>query len=332
MLMHLLVLGACCLTVAEAPDNAPLEDDIPVVGRPAGLPFSGACGAFDLEAKAEPTTLRAEMPLALSLTVRATGPVRRPPRRIDLRDLPAFVERFFIEDPPAGTHQLNSTTWVFAYQLKPRSAAVDEVPGVPFVFFNPSLRPTSKGFQIRFTDPIPLRIQPATAFRPAAPLPDAVYQYSTGPELLAREREWALPSEAAQIGLLAGPPLLCLCGYAAWRRLFPDAARRARLRRSRAARKALRRMKAVGAIVAAADYLRERFDLPAAEPTPTDVAAALERAGCSQALIVEATGFFKDCDAARFMPGGAVTADLPARAAHLILAVEEQRPWDAARS
>ena len=142
--------------------------------------------------------------------------------------------------------------------------------------------------------------------------------------------------------LLLAPPLLCGAWYLCWRRLYPDAARVARQRRSLAARRALRRLRgarrlpsvqqAARSAAVAADYLRARFDAPAEEPTPDEAAACLGRAGCSSALAEQAAAFFRACDAARFAPDGpAVRADLTAEAAAFILAVEAET-WPPSRS
>jgi hypothetical protein len=315
-------------------DDPPGEDDIPLVGRPANLPFSGASGHFEVAARAAPTSLRAGESLALTVTITADGPVRVPPRRVDLRQVPAFAEAFYLDDPPDAERHPDARTWEFAYRLRPKRADVGEVPGVPFVFFDPEIRPASRGFQVRYTDPVPLRIRPAEEYRPLPPLPDEAFCLVTGPGLLARQSPWAPPGPVALGLALLAPPLLCAGWYAAWCRVYPDAARRARRRRSRAARRALAELRRTGpapeggegARVAAvvARYLRERFDFEVAEPTPAEAAAALGRAGCGDDLAGEAARLFRACDAARFVAGGdGGMPRLPAEAAQLILAVEE---------
>lgn len=54
-----------------------------------------------------------------------------------------------------------------------------------------------------------------------------------------------------------------------------------------------------------ARYLRQRFDLPAAEPTPAEVAGHLRGAlPGGEKLAEQAADFFRACDAARFAPAG----------------------------
>jgi hypothetical protein len=123
--------------------------------------------------------------------------------------------------------------------------------------------------------------------------------------------------------------------YVCWRRLYPDAARLASQRRSRAARRALqalatsRRLDAmarasrIAAVVA--EYLQERLDLSIAEPTPPEVAALLAQRGCSLALAEQAVRLFEACDRARFVPAAEINpADLADAAVVFILAVEEE--------
>jgi hypothetical protein len=328
-----LVLPWCGAGPCRA-DEPPDQDDIPLVGRPPNLPFSGASGDFDVEARAAPTVLRAEQPLTLTVTVRAAGPVRRPPRRIDLRRVPAFAEAFYLDDPAGAERHPDGRTWEFDYRLRPKGAGVAEVPGVPFVFFNPAIRPASRGFQVRYTDPVPLRVLPPEEFRPLPTLPEEAFQLATGPGLLARQSPWSPPGPAALGLLLAAPPLLCAGWYAAWHRLNPDAARRARRRRSQAARRALTELRRAAPLPAperaarvagaVAGYLRERFDFAVAEPTPVEAATALGRAGCRPEQVEQAARLFRACDAARFVPGADGEAPgLPAEAARLIATMED---------
>src|SRR5262249_48059418 len=135
-------------------------DEIPVVGRPVDLPFSEASGWFEVQARAEPTTVEAETPLTFTFSVRAVRPTRRPPQRLDLRQLPEFAQQFYIEDPIEEATRPDDRTWEFAYRLKPRRTGVRAIPSLPFVYFNPYLLTARKGFQVLYSDPIPLRVLP----------------------------------------------------------------------------------------------------------------------------------------------------------------------------
>ncbi len=345
-----LVLLPCLLL----PSALRADSEIPAVGRPSDLPFSEASGNFRVRALAAPTALEAETPFTLTLTVEAVTPARRPPRRIDLRELPAFKERFdFLEDGKDDDRRPSPQAWQFVYRLQPKRGDVKAVPGVPFVFFNPDIQYPRKGFQVAYTDAIPLTVTPHEVYVIPVPGPPVLFTTAVGDPVLRRWAAWTPPGLLTAV-LLLTPPLLCVAWFIGWRRLYPDAARVARQRRSLAARRALaclaaatKRLPSVqqaarsAAIIA--DYLRARFDAPAEEPTPVEAADYLTRAGRSPALAERAAAFFRACDAVRFAPHpprppvggvggvGGVRADLAGEAAAFILAVEAET-WPPSRS
>jgi hypothetical protein len=314
-------------TVAEA-------EDVPVVGRPVDLPFSEASGWFEVQARAEPATLAAESPLTFTLMVRAVRPPRRPPQRLDLRQMPDFAEQFYLEDSGEEAARPDEHTWEFSYRLKPKNVDVRAIPSLPFVYFNPYLLTASKGFQVLYTDPIPLHVLPPETVQMPVQGPESAFLPSTGNEVLERRTPWTQPSSTTILALLIAPPFSCLIWYLIWRRMYPDAARLADQRRSRAARQALNALHAArrldvetrAARIAnlVAVYLQQRIDLTVAEPTPHEVAALFAQHGCSTALTERAVHFFEMCDRVRFLPAGASPpADLHDAAVRLILAVEE---------
>jgi hypothetical protein len=323
----LVVLFGCGACVAIAAD-----DDPPAVGnKPADLPFSEAIGRFRAQARAAPMTVEAEAPLTLTLTIEATAAVRRPPQRIDLREVPAFAEAFHIENLEESRPTPDS--WEFTYRLRPRRLDVTEVPGVPVVYFDPEIRPVNKGYQVRYTDAIPLQVRPRQAVAvPLAAVPGA-FELATGADVLARRQPWTAPSPLAVLVLVLAPPLACVAWYFCWRRLYPDAVRQAQRRRSRAARRALQRLadvrrstapeQAAAFAAAVSDYLRERFDLPPREPTPAEVGNLLARLALPAVLTEEAARYYRECDAQRFLPTGAEGADLRPWGTRLILELEE---------
>lgn len=319
-----LFLLALCLVGADA-DDEPAED-IPLVGRPADLPFSEASGRFRASTRAEPTSLEAQTPLTLTLSVRGLGTVRRPPQRIDLRQLPAITGAFHIVDLPE-LPQPDPKTWEFTWRLKPRRADVTEVPGLPFVWFDPDIRPASKGFQVLYTDPIPLQVREHGSVPVPVRAPPRVLGVVTGPAVLARSAPPFVPGAATISLVVLTPPLVCALWYLMWRRRHPEAAHRVRQRRSRAARLALRRLEAAPRAAIVADvvtgYLRERFDLGVREPTPAEARAHLLTQGCPEELNDQAGRFYQACDAARFLPAAGTDPDLAGYAVRFILAVEE---------
>jgi hypothetical protein len=343
------VMPALTLTVAlvpwaaadarAEPDEGSDPDEIPLVGRPADLPFSEASGNFRASVRAEPTAVEAEEPVLLTLTVKAVGPVKKPPQRLDLGQVRAFAERFHIEGPADADAHPDPRTWEFVYRLRPRRADVSEIPGVPFVWFNPEIQPASKGFQMVFTDPVPLEVRPRAAFQTPLTGPETLFQLGTGSSLFARQTPWSPPGPIGAGLLLLTPPALCWAWYAWWRRRYPDTARLSRQRRSRAARAALCLLEraehlapaeqAQQAAEAVAGYLQQRLDLPVADPTPAETARHLLRLGCSLDLTEQAERFFRTCDAVRFLPApDANGGELVQTANRFILALEAET-WKA---
>jgi hypothetical protein len=331
---------ACCyllaLVMAEPGDpETPAEDDIPVVGRPADLPFSGASGRFFVGAYAQERTVPAEQPIHFSLNV--TGvfneKVVHPPSRIDLREVPLIAQDFYVEDvEPPVQHVEGTLRWRFDYRLKPRNRRVTEIPGVPFVYFDPKILPASKGFQVRYTEPIPIKVGPPLETITELNAPAFFFQFADGPDVLATVQPWRPPSGPILSMLLLAPPLASVGAYAMWRRLYPDSAARTRRRRSLAAQAALRDLEGVGklgareaAVVVArtlADYLRDRFDLPGGEPTPAGVVEYLRGRGLSAELADRVGGLSAQCDEGRFSAWPTGEKDLAAQAVELILALE----------
>lgn len=332
---------ALCLLALPAGLRADEADDIPTVGRPADLPFSEASGDFRVSAHAEPRTVEAQRPLTVTLRVRAVAPVRRPPRRIDLRELPAFAGRFRFGEV-GGERRPDADTWEFVYQILPMRDDVGAVPGIPFAFYNPDIGYPHKGFQVAYTDPIPLTVRPPEIYGSPLSVPPFASAAGDGPDVWQARPQGSAPGPAVSAAALAAPPLLCLAWFVWWRRAYPDAARLARRRRSLAARRALQALRTADRVsgaaraervaAATAEYLRVRFDAPAAEPTPDEAAACLARAGCAPDLGRRAAEVFRACDAARFGPDrGGAAADAAEAAARFILAAEEET-WSPPRS
>ncbi|HWG42958.1 MAG TPA: hypothetical protein VN688_09245 [Gemmataceae bacterium] len=336
LILALLMLFGCGAIARAEPEEGPKPDDIPVAGRPSDLPFSEASGWFAVRASAQPTTLEAETALTFTVSVQATHETRRPPQRIDLRQLPAFAEQFYIEEPSSeAPTRPNERTWEFVYRLKPRRTGVSEIPSVPFVYFNPCLLTANKGFQVIYTDSIPLHVLPHESVQVPIQGPENAFTLATGPAVLEHQTAWTPPGMAMGLALLLVPPFLCAIWYLSWSRIYPDAARAARQRRSRAARQALsllhaaRRLKTEGRVhrvpAIVATYFQQRLDLISAEPTPHEVAVLLMQRGCSPALTEQAVRFFEACDRARFLPAAdSERANLPDSARQLILAVEAE--------
>src|SRR5438874_7862036 len=149
-----IVTSALVLYPAADAPGAP-----PVVGRP--VDFSGAVGGpFVVQWVAEPTAVVAEEPLTLTLRITGPGNLSEIPRPV-LGKLDAFKsfavedldDRFVPGDPPRRE---------FRYRVRPRTAGVTEIPRLKFVYFNPRIVPSSRGYQTTYAGPVPLTVKPRT--------------------------------------------------------------------------------------------------------------------------------------------------------------------------
>jgi hypothetical protein len=328
-----------CLSAASLPALAQTNaDEPPIANRPEH--FNGAIGSYTkIVTKAEPTTVQAEDPIEFTVRIESAGPVRQAPRRINLRRLPDFARRFVIEDLVEETPAPG--LWEFSYRLRPLSSSVKQIPALQFDYYKPGIIPPEKGYRSRYADPIPLSVSPRTEVAPAdvkgpgepAAVPESFYRLVEGADaVLRRDEPPSLPQLWPVAMVISAVPALCAGWYVLWRYRYPDAGRLARRRQSRAARRALQSIKAMTPEVRAhaaesivADYLRERWNLTSAEPTPVEVAAALVRQGCDDMLARRAAAFFKDCDRARFAPELAAEFQQIVKAAlELVQSLEEQ--------
>lgn len=320
---------ALFLVVATAPVRG--QDPAPPLTAPED--FSHIVGRYRIEATAAPTEVRVEDALTLTVRIIGSGPVEYQPRRDKLQILPEdFPQDFYIEPlPEKDTHK--GEVWTFAYRLKPKRTDVKHVPALKLVYYN------GRKFQTSFTEPIPLKVSPrGTAQAPdqvkeALKPPPQFYELITGDEVLRREEPGWLFRPMFVMPMLLLPPLLCAGWYVWWRRRHPDQASVTRRARSEAAERALHDLSgqtdAVSIAARVTDYLRQRLDLPGAEPTPGEVRDFLWRAGVSRTLRDRFATFLAACDAARFSSPKATPQALGVEsvaedARHLIHALEAE--------
>jgi hypothetical protein len=347
ILQFAMVLLTLFATVEVAFGRDSPEAEAPIVGRKE--PFCGAVGSgrFQVSASATPTSVQAGDAISLTIRIQATGTWMRAPERPDLQHKPEYAkwrERFHIEN---GPERLSSDEgkWEFDFWLRPKSERVSEIPSLVIVYYRPGFTPPEKGFMTTRAPAIPVQvssrakvqgseIRGQSASRAA---PDRLYQIITGPAVLAHQ-EPAMFSDAWLFVLLAAaPPALSIGWYLAWRRRNPTQARLTRLRKSRAARQALRAIQGInncepkedaGKVAdALAAYLWERLELNAAQPAPGDISAHLLIRGICTDLASRTANLFRECDAVRFSPPrqqGMELNRLRAEAAELVLALESQ--------
>jgi hypothetical protein len=164
---------------------------------------------------------------------------------------------------------------------------------------------------------------------PAIPLnaPDHLFEVATGPLILGEPFN---PGAWAWVVLLLAGPLVAVSWFVVWRRVYPDAARLARLRRTRAVRRvndaicrAGRTADPPAAIeVAILGYLRTRFPLPPGAETPPEVREALVSAGLPVPAADDVEAFLRRCDEARFAPTRDAATSLGPDTAALVARLE----------
>ncbi|HLJ92819.1 MAG TPA: BatD family protein [Gemmataceae bacterium] len=326
--------------VAPAPAAEQNEIEPPVANRPTN--FSGAIGwGFRIQMRASPTELQAEEPILLTVTITGAGNMEQI-QRPDLRRLPRFADQFQIENLP-DRYLAATKTREFDYRLRPRTAAVKEVPLLRFVYYNPKILPAESGYQTAVAPPIPLTVKSRTQVSPALVegprwqrgTPESVFQITEGPAVLRSESPYALLESWELAGLLVGPPLLGSLWCLYFRRRYPDVTTQLRKRRSRAAQHTLRAIRRLSrldtpaqaqqAAAILAEYLRHRLDLRTMEPTPAELARQLEQLGSNPVLAQSVACFYGEFDAVRFAPELTHEAkDWPAAATRLVYALEEE--------
>jgi hypothetical protein len=311
------------------------DDEPPIVGQPDH--FNGAVGRFQIAATVDRIKLQAEDPLVYSLHVTAEGRVKQPPQRPNLAEFAGFAPSFYIEDfGPAAGKKVDDHTWEFSYRLKPKNTDVKAVPGFPFVFFRPGFLPPRLGYMTLYVRSIPIAVIPREAVSSAMPLtaPDEAFLLADA-GVLRIEAGARLPGSGVLLLMALVPPAGCLVWCLVWRRLYPDVARTARRRRSRAAQEALRalgdmgreedsRKRARRAAEALAGYLRQRLDLAVQEPTPAEAEGHLRRQGISAKLAGQTAELLRTCAAVQFDPDPAPAPDLKKATSRLILSLEAE--------
>jgi hypothetical protein len=247
----------------------------------------------------------------------------------DLRKLRAF-DAFQVTNAPDPPRDAGAKEVRFAYKLAPRSTAVTEIPELKFHYYNAR---AAEGRQFPATRAAAVEItvaEPPKAVRPVVPIeaPEHLFRVPTGPGVLGPRP--FVPSVWAWLAAALVGPVAALGWFLAWRQLFPDAARLARLRRSRAARRALdlirkahRAPEPPAAIAnAVLGYLRARFPLPESAVTPSEITAALRELGVPAGDAEQVGAVFRACDEARFAPASNNGASLTARAETAVAKLE----------
>lgn len=319
-----------CLAITNHQSSIINAQEIPTVGRPTANFYNAQGNPVRVEWRLDRTTVPEDEDIVATLVV--TGAIN--PREIirpDLGKLEPFASRFIIPETRDPIPVADAKEVRFTYRLRPRNRSVDSFPTLAFHYYNPA---NSEGKKFPLTTAKFAGKLTVTAPRPRAeppPLPLGEHEW-----LLAfKPQPVSLSSPAFSgnwtwiaIGLLG--PLAALGWYFAWQRVYPDAARLARMRRTRAARRATDAIRRAGrapdphATIANAvlGYLRARFPLSTAAATPGEIGAALLEVGLPSSESNSVADFFRACDAARFARPGERDLSLAIDAGALIARLE----------
>ncbi len=304
---------------------------VPEAGRPAT--YRHAVGRYRVESGVEPRRAKVGDPMKLTVRVWGQGLVARvlPPRLSAQENLSTD---FAVGDPDQAP-EIDGTTKVFTFTIRPRHPGVEEVPPIEFAFFDPATR----GFDVALSKPVSVEVEEATEVG-AADLVGGVggidRSSSPGEELtgglLANEgfaqmladESYSPTSNALFWLILLGSPL-AYGGLAtvAWRRrkLSSDPLRVRSAGAFAAARSGLdeaRSQLSDGDTVGAAETLHHalagfvaaRARLPAGGMTAADVRDLFEHRGIETAASLAVTAATALCERVRF--GGGATDELTA--------------------
>src|SRR5205085_1926988 len=78
--------------------------------------------------------------------------------------------------------------------LKPQRAGIDEVPRLPFVFYNPDLKPSERAFQVIWTDAVPITVLAPDPIDPVIVVSKSILERAPTAAVLADTSAWAGPN------------------------------------------------------------------------------------------------------------------------------------------
>jgi len=323
--------------ISVVPAVEPIEVlPLPLDGRPGS--FSGAVGAFSIEATAAPTRVSVGDPITLSIRI-----VDRSPRPQSLELLkappiaaqPDLAAEFRIPpDPLAGVVEGRSKT--FTATLRPRSAATTEIPPIEFAWFDPAegryrTATTSRiPIEVRETEALDLsqvlgvRAEPRGAampvldggLHPDAPLDAALLRN----EAVAPGWRW--------LGVALLPPLVAGATVLLRRRSAFLAAHPAIARANLARRTALRRLSTPDAdaiATALCGFVADCVQAPDRSLTSREAIAELERCGVPDEPLRRFHEIVAACERSRFGTAPIDAPRLAADAAECITALHRLR-------
>lgn len=283
---------------------------LPDIGKPDG--FSGAVGRFNFSVSAKPLEVHPGDPVTLTLRISGDGNFSR----VMMPPVPDG-DRFRLFGDAVRTQEEDAVQ--FEQVISPRTAAVKEIPAIPFSFFD-----TESGqYRTVQSTPIPLTVTATSnstaqvfAVKDSVIVPPPETPFATESDVQRIEsavqtvwntiRPWLWTIPAAMLLWLA-----VFIGRKLHIRRSKDTARVRRQKAPKAARKALHA--ATGARNrgdnrafydalwnALADYFGHRLNLPPGDVTSSTVQNALIRAGLDPETTDRIRALFEQLDAQRY--------------------------------
>ena len=297
---------------------APIAPDVTVRPLPTdGQPvwFSGAVGRYVFDVSASPTEVAVGDPITVTMRVADRG---RRPSNLDLLQAPALdrmpelASEFRVPREQLGG-SVEGSTKVFTQTIRATSDSVEEIPSLPFTFFDPGTR----SYETSWSKPIPISVRPATNVSTANVLSatgavstgsDNLSNVSggllanyTGPSLLTDQ---SVKPSAGLLLVLILPPVLFLGVLTANQRRIRTKGDHARTRFKSAAANAQRRLeKAEGSgelAAAVTGFVADRLNQPEAGMTRNDIRRLLTEHRAPDALIEEIDTFLSTCELHQF--------------------------------
>jgi hypothetical protein len=318
-------LSIVSLTLPASAQPIRSVEQIPALDRGAADFYAAIVGAgprVQIEWKLAPASVERNGHTELTLAVSsAANPdeLQRPP----LADMPEFRTLFdSIENLP---DRKQGKVVEFRYRLRPRNEGEFELPLPKYRYYVPQL-PEGRRFQLATAPGLKLTVtRPVEAKAQAVPI-------------IAPEEFFRLPAERNVEAFSYIPPfwwfaaftlpmVLAALGIFAYRWIFPDAARRAKLVRRREVRAAIQRLDNAadaGDVERAINgYLQARWGIHADRLTALERVEAFDRLQSQSFSTDELRRLFAECEQSRFGDGNANPAG-EARA--WVLAVEAYNP------
>lgn len=316
--------GSSVRVIAQSPLLTLDVKPLPTAGQPAG--FDNAVGQFTVDAEVDKKQARAyDDTIELKLKIEGEGNTES----LSAPALPKMPGFTVLGNPTAkveGSRQNDKyvSSKTFTYTLRPTTQGKQEIPVIPFSYFDPE----TEQYEAAKTDAIPMEIAPGTRPVPPpvpetepgqpqenAPQPEADLRYISTDTLKAPPSALArLWGPLGAVLFLLPPLLVSAAGFVTVSR--KKAAEEERSFKKQLDSAAAQHLKAASNAVAANDskamaaelaqgmrlHFAARFGISVGEATIPEIEERLGRAGAPAAIVSGITHVLETCDTAQYAP------------------------------